>query len=70
MFKVKDGYDPLALEKLYSRRENLLKEGYDFLSDEIESVEKEILEMEYLPDFEEVIEMISTGKMRSVFGCN
>ena len=55
------------LKELYRERDYLLKSGYDFLSDEVTDIEDRISEIEHLPSFEEVLGMISDGRMRSIF---
>ena len=57
------------LKDLYDRRTYLIEsEGKCPCSDEeILSIEEEIFKLEYLPSFDEVIDMISTGRMKSIF---
>lgn len=55
------------LDYLYDLRSKLIESGYDLESDEVLSVEDKINEIEVLPTFDEVIQMISSGRMVSVF---
>jgi len=58
----------MNLSELYTFRKCLLQVGLDPLDDPlVNMVEAIIADNETLPDFEEVIEKISTGKMASVF---
>lgn len=57
----------LRIENLYKLRTKLLQDGLHWMSDEILEVENEIDKIEELPSFDEVIKMISTGRMKSVF---
>ncbi|MNY27922.1 hypothetical protein D3C86_1618620 [compost metagenome] len=57
----------MVLQELYDKRKQLIDTGYDLESDEVLEVEHQISNAEYLPSFEEVIEAISSGRMKSIF---
>lgn len=58
----------MSLGELYTLRKCLLQIGLDPLDDPlINMVENLIADNEILPDFEEVITMISDGEMKSIF---
>lgn len=56
-----------SVNDLYRLRNELIDNGFELDSIEVLNVEKEIDEIEVLPTFDEVIEMISSGRMVSVF---
>ena len=62
-----EGVDML-LDSLYKQRNDLLTLGFEWDSDEVEAVEAQIEEIEVLPSFEEVIQMISEGTLVSIHG--
>ena len=58
----------MLLDSLYKQRNDLLTLGFEWDSDEVEAVEAEIEEIEELPSFDEVIQMISEGTLVSIYG--
>mgnify|MGYP006894100721 CR=1 FL=1 len=58
----------MLLDSLYKKRNDLLTLGFEWDSDEVEAVEAKIEEIEELPSFDEVIQMISEGTLVSIYG--
>jgi 3'-phosphoadenosine 5'-phosphosulfate sulfotransferase (PAPS reductase)/FAD synthetase len=58
----------VTLDLLYKARNDLLTNDYEWDSDEVSEIERQIEEIEELPYFEEVISSLSCGRMKSIFG--
>lgn len=58
-----------TLNELYARRNYLIEVENRCIIDDIEvmDIERKISELEYLPSFEEVVNMLSDGRMKSIF---
>lgn len=55
------------LNDLYKERKLLLTKGFSLDSYRIEQIERQIEDIENLPSFEDIIQMIICGKMKSIF---
>lgn len=55
------------IDDLYKQRKELLDNGHEWDSHEVSAIEKQIEDVEILPSFEEVLDMIASGRMKSIF---